>query len=304
MYGYFRPRNSRLTGEEYKLFHAYYCRICYNLRILGGQPARFFTTHDMAVFSLALSLAYKQERPKFHYCERFATRVMHEFDNDTIGHQLANMTIIVFGEKIRDDEIDGNYIRAGGMNMLFRNTVIKACAAEPEMARIARESTDRINQMQDARADVFEILDVYGQMLVDMFQCIVPLEEKYQKIFRSIAKWCFYIDMLYDYNKDYKENAYNGFRIEGCPTIRECFDTNYLLFIKSNQRVTDELRQAVHEANDGSMEWKILNKIIDHALGSTTLLLLSTPKEKFDIYWELFKENPCFFLPRRITSGE
>lgn len=304
MYGYFRPRSSRLTGEEYKLFNAYYCRVCYNLRILGGQPARFFTTYDMAMYSLVLSLTYKQERPKFHLCERFATRVMHEYDNDTLGRRLANMTIIVFGEKIRDDEIDGNKLRAGSMNMLFRKTVVNACAAEPEMARIAREGTDRINRMQEAREDVFEILDVYGRMLADMFQCIAPMEEKYQKVFRSIAKWCFYIDMLYDYNKDYKENAYNGFRTEGCKTIRACFDANYLTFIKSNQRVTEELREAIHEVNDGSMEWRILNKIIDHALGSTTLLLLSTRKEKFDMYWEFFKENPCFFMPKRTTTLE
>ena len=86
--------------------------------------------------------------------------------------------------------------------------------------------------------------------------------------------------------------------------VRACFDANYLTFIKSNQRVTEELREAIHEVNDGSMEWRILNKIIDHALGSTTLLLLSTRKEKFDMYWEFFKENPCFFMPKRTTTLE
>ena len=55
MYGYFRPKASGLTTPERRLFFGYYCRVCYCLRLLGGQTARFFTTHDMAVYSIILS---------------------------------------------------------------------------------------------------------------------------------------------------------------------------------------------------------------------------------------------------------
>lgn len=298
MYGYFRPRDSRLTEDERKIFNAYYCRVCYCLRILGGQSARFFTTFDMAMYSLLLNLAQKQARPAFHKCERFATRITREYESDQVGKRLANLTILMFGEKIRDDEMDGDRFRAAGMNLLFHKTIANARLAEPRMAEIARKGTDRINQLQTEGADLNGILETYGQMVVNLFLCIEELEQRYQRLFRSIAMWTFYIDMLHDYNKDYKNNAFNGFKIKGFPTLRECFDIYYADFIGVNQRITREFREALYAISDDSSEWKILYKIIDTALSSTAVPMLSTRSERWEMSWEYIKRN-AHCIPQR-----
>ena len=280
MYGYFRPKSSQLTPDEQRLFHAYYCRVCYCLRLLGGQPARLFTTFDMAVYSLLLNTALKTPRPAYHRCEKFGTAVMHEFDGDELGKRLAEMSVILFGEKIRDDRLDGNNLRAGGMDLMYRRTVDRARAAEPEMTRIAREGTDRINRLQNEGADLHEILGAYGDMVADLFRCIGELDEKLARAIRSIAVWTFYIDLLCDYDKDYRDGAYNGFRAEGQKTLKAYFDANYLTLIGRNAEVTGEIREALMAANDGSPEWRIVYKIVDTALGNTIPLLLATRKEK------------------------
>ncbi len=295
MYGYFRPRDSKLTTDELRLFNAYYCRICYCLRILGGQPARFFTTFDMAVYSLVLNIAQKKERPRRYACEHFGSRVMHCFDNDEIGKRLASMSILMFGEKIRDDQIDGNHLRSGGMNLLFGKTVAQAQAAEPRMAEIARKGTDAVNRLQAEGQALNLIWETYGSMVADLFCCLGALEEKYTRVIRNIAVWTFYIDMLHDYNKDYRSNAYNGFRVDGLRTLRECFDVRYADFIRVNQQISSELRDALNCINDGSQEWRILNKIIDTALTSTTIPALSTRPERLTMQLEYCKQNVrCF----------
>lgn len=293
MYGYFRPNDSKLSPDEMKVFKAYYCRVCYCLRILGGQSARFFTTYDMAVYSLLLNMAQKRKRPQFHVCEKFATSVMHEYDNDGIGRKLANMSIIMFGEKIRDDEIDGSYLLSNGMKMLFSALISQACTSEPDMAKLARTGTDKINSLQSEHTEVNLVLEAYGQMVSDMFSCIDKIEDEYLCVIRSIAIWTFYIDMLHDYNKDYRTNSYNGFRVDGLSTIQECFDTYYCDFIRLSQLITREIRESLNHINDGSVEWRIVEKIVDNALSSVIVPIFSTQEKRWKMMLEYSKRNIC-----------
>jgi hypothetical protein len=298
MYGYFRPRSSHLTEEELKLFNAYYCRVCYCLRILGGQPARFFTTFDIAVYSMIMNMQQKEPRPEYHRCERVARKVMHGFDNDGIGHRLAAMTVILFGEKIRDNRIDGERFKAGAMDLLYRGTVEKACEAEPEMAEIARKGTDRINALQAENADLSVIFGTYGDLVVDLFRCICDLEEPYAELIRRIAEWCFYTDMLYDYDDDIKSGAYNGFRTEGVRTVRSYFDTHYPEMVKMNAQMTVPMREAMYDIEDGSAEARIIGKLVDTALGWTVWRLVSTREERH----AMFLASPRFCFVCRVPA--
>ena len=134
MFGYFRPYHSNLTNSEKRLFESYYCRICYCLRILGGQLARFFTTYDGAIYSMIVDLQTKESNPPHLACERFGTKNLKYFENDEIGLKVARLSLISFGEKIRDDEIDKNYFKAKLGSLLFAKTIKKAVEAEPVIA--------------------------------------------------------------------------------------------------------------------------------------------------------------------------
>lgn len=293
MYGYFKPGSSRLTAEETRIFKSYYCRTCFCLRILGGQSARLFTTYDMAVYSLLLHIAGKLERMPYHRCERFGTRTMHTYDHDEMGRKLANLSIIMFGEKIRDDEMDGDRAAAAGMNLIYRKTVEKARRAEPEAALAARHGIDHLNEMQNQSAELFDVLQAYGDTVAHLFDLLFGLDETIRRAIRSIAVWTFYMDMLSDYNDDYRKKAYNGFRVEGEGTILKRFDTDYPAFIRINKQIVNDIRLSLYETEDGSDEWRILNKLIDQALSTSAQIALSTRKEKAEMYSRFFRERPC-----------
>ena len=141
MFGYFRPYHANLTNSEKKLFDSYYCRICYCLRILGGQLARFFTTYDGAIYSMIVDLQTKNTPPPHLPCERVGKRNLKYFQADEVGLKVARLSLISFGEKIRDDQLDRNHFKASLGALLFSKIIKKAQEAEPDMANDSYQGT-------------------------------------------------------------------------------------------------------------------------------------------------------------------
>ena len=281
MYGYFRPGNSRLSKQERQLFNSYYCRVCYCLQHLGGQSARFLTTYDIAIYSMILNIAAGGETPPPVKCQFIGRKYRNQYMDDKTGMKLARLSFIVFGEKIRDDLADGEIAKGKSMSLLYGKSIEKAREAEQVLAAIAAKGIEKLDEQQNNHASAEEVLETYGQMMADLFKEFGVQDEKFLRLFRCIAKWTFYMDMLTDYDEDYRTGNYNGYIIEGCSTIQSCFDRNYLYFINENRKINDEISDAMKQIQDGSGEWYVLNKMISHATSTMALRLLAGENIKF-----------------------
>lgn len=297
MYGFFNPKGSHLSKEEMRIFKAYYCRVCYCLQNVGGQTARFFTTYDMALFSIVLHLTQKYKRPEYFRCQKIGSSVMRHFSDDNLGKRLACMSIIVFGEKIRDDEIDGNKARAAFMNLLYKKTAADARTHEPQIAEYARKGASDIDRLQNENAPLDVVLSRYGKMITDMFSCVAYLTERAAFALSALAIWTFYMDMLADYDSDYRKKAYNGFYKDGVSHISDRFDEDYVYFLKINREIASMLRSAVEGLRDSSGEWSVLNKITEAALSSAARYAVLTKKEKR----RMKREYLCKFAMSRLS---
>ena len=235
MYGYFRPFDVGLSGVQERTFHAYYCRLCYCLRLMGGQAARYLTTFDAALYAIILAIATKEETPPFLRCQKIGKSNMNLFKDDEIGLRHARLSYIAFGEKIRDDIMDENSKRAAFMKFIFGKQIESAKEREPELQRIAFEGTNRINELQRQNADLDTVLSVYGDMMAETFSAFADIDERFVRLYRNLARWTFYVDMLSDYDDDYKEGSYNSFKTEDCKTISEYFDKHWAYLIEKNK---------------------------------------------------------------------
>ena len=280
MYGYFKPRSASLSREEYRLFASYYCRICYCLRNVGGESARLLTTYDIAVYSIILNLKSDYRRPQRFRCERFLTRTMHKFDEDVIGKRLAHLSLILFGEKIYDDTIDGDYFRAFIMNFIYKTKINRVRKLETDMFRIARSAVDQINSLQNSEKDLYHIISSYGDFMVRLFSELTNLDLNQRDLIKAIANWTFWVDMLFDYDVDYKRNMYNGLKDSECTCVKDVIKKNSVQYKVTNKIISENLLEALKKANNGSTEWMIINKIVLHALSSTNNYLMSSRKEK------------------------
>lgn len=266
MYGYFRPYDANLTQRERQIFNAYYCRICYCLRIVGGQMARFCTTYDAAVYSLVLALQEEEKIPPILPCERLGTKNLKQFSNDERGLKFARLSLISFGEKFRDDRLDKNHFLSGAVYAPFMKAIKRAREQEPEIAKSSFEGTEKINELQDKNAPLNEVFSAYGDMASKSFSRFINLSKQTDELIRSISEYNFLVDMVVDYNDDYKSGAYNGFKKEGIPTFSEYYDKYYLEFSEIASSITDRLYSAIMAVRDNSKIWNTLFKVIARAL--------------------------------------
>lgn len=265
MFGYFRPYEAKLTQRERIVFKAYYCRTCYCLRIVGGQAARFCTTYDAAIYALILALQSGEDMPPVIPCERLGNKYK-MFRGDEMGMKMAYLSLISFGEKIRDDQMDNGGLKSKLVSIPVARAIRKACAAEPKMAKDSYEGTERINALQNANAPLHEVLGAYGDMAVKSFSEFTTLTPQTEELIRSVSEWIFLVDMVCDYNDDYQDGTYNGFKREGIPTLTEYFDKYYAEFSAVANRVSDRFIVALFSVKDDSVVWNTLFKICMHAI--------------------------------------
>lgn len=289
MYGYFRPFESKLSVGEKKLFHTYYCRLCYCLRCLGGQKLRALTMFDVAIYSIIYSMATGAERPPFVGCEKVLNKKAKLFKDDEVGKKFANLTLIAFGEKIRDDKIDGNKKRAFLLNALFGKAIKKAQKSMPKLAEISFNGTEKINALQNANADIYSVLGAYGDTFYYTFKEMGVEDERYLQILKSIAEWTFFVDMICDYEQDYIEKAYNAFYDESCKTLDALFDKKCFELLGINSKIGGTIIENLNKVNDGSTEWKAVYRILSYSLNTVIQNLLSGKDVEFHYFKELKK---------------
>ena len=286
MFGYFRPYRANLTKLEEQLFNAYYCRVCYCLRSIGGQRARFLTTFDAAVYSLILNIQKGESDPPALPCQRIGKSNMKLFSSDETGMKFAYLTLVSFAEKFRDDLIDGSG-KSKFAAALYSKPVKKAQKAEPELAKIAFEGTNEINALQDSNAPLFDVLAAYGNMAIKSFSEFMPLSKETAELIRRVSEWIFFIDMLCDYDEDYADGSYNGLKKEECKTFSEYFDNYYVEFTEIERTVTDRLVAALYAVKDGSRRWNALFKIIMYSVDNVIPSIIGGEDVKFHYFKEL-----------------
>ncbi len=270
MYGYFRPDYAKLSKREHEVFNAYYCRLCYCLRRLGGQAARFFTSYDGAVYSIILNLFMKAPQPPFLSCQRFKKENMLKFDGDEIGRAMACISALAVSEKIDDDIADENSFKAKIGAKFFRKVFERARAEYPEVAAILHDGIKKVDDMQRAGEDFDDITDVYGNMLQASFCELAPLDDRFKKLYIDLARWIFFIDALCDYDEDVKKRRYNPFAASGCATITEYFDRNYFYITEYARKMNSALVSSLVAVDDGSVEYRAVYKVVNYAVGTVS----------------------------------
>ena len=248
-------------------------------------------TFDAAVFSIILNFGKGEDDPPFLLCRPIGKKHLKYYENDEIGFKLARLTFISFGGKFDDDLIDGNSTKAKILKSIFKKSLKKAREAEPVIASITAEGTKKINRLQSENAPLFDVFAVYGDMAAEAFRQFDSLSPEKEELIRALAEWTFFIDVVCDYDEDFKSGEYNGLKDERYPTFKEYFDHNYVEFSELEGKMTGRLVDALMKNKDDSRRWNVVFRIVMHAVDTVIPSIIEGKDVKFHYIKETLKSN-------------
>ena len=218
--------------------------------------------------------------------------------------KLAKLAIISIGEKFRDDYLDeGNSLKNIFKKILFQRTINKACSEEPELAKLAFEVTDRVNRLQEQQADLDTLLNDYADSVSDTFLAVCPeLTEPYLRVYRALARWTYYVDILCDFEEDCKKDAYNPLRKGGYTSLTAYLSDNYLYLLEKNREISREVLNSLEAVRSDRLEWTALYKIIAYSLNRVVPAILRGEDVTFHYFKELFKNRRRLREERRMIA--
>ena len=262
------------------------------MRIGGGQLARYLTTYDAAVYSIIFKLAGGGEAPPYLSCQKIAKGNLKYFENDVYGKKIADLSFIAFGEKIKDDAADGDHPKHVVAGLVLGKAIKKAVADEPQIQKVLSEGFAKVDELQKQGADLETLLSCYGDTNEALFSAFCPSgAEGYKKLLRALSIWTYFVDVVCDYDDDFKKKAYNPLKDEACPTIKEYFDKHYAFIMQKSKQLGEDLLSALNAVYTEDTEWCVLLKILSNAIDRVIPTILEGGDVKFHLLRELYLNN-------------
>ena len=196
MYGYFNLEGSCLKNNERSVFNSYYCRLCYCLWNKGGQKARYLTTYDATAYNLIMAIAGKDKRPPCFSCERIKTNNKKYFKDDPIGYTIADLSILGFAIKAKDNAADGDRAKAFFANMLFSKLFDETIERNSEVFEKSYALIRKMDELQQANAPLEDVLAHYGASMENSFRHFFDAEDSHFHCVNRLARWTFLFDMI------------------------------------------------------------------------------------------------------------
>ena len=250
------------------MFDSYYCRLCYCLWNKGGQKARYLTTYDATAYNLIMAIAGRDKCPPCFCCERIKTNNKKYFKDDPIGYVIADLSILGFVIKTRDNEEDGDRAKAALANLLFHKLFKETIASNREAFEASVETIGRMDKLQRENGPIEEVLALYGLSVENSFRYYFDTEDRYFHCINRVARWTFLLDMIEDYDLDVKRKRPNSLFREDSPTLADLFNKHYFELIPFFRKEMAELKDALLAIKNETTEWVVLNKLVRHSMAT------------------------------------
>lgn len=215
MYGYFRPFKPELKICEYEYYHAIYCGLCHKLSQKYGLVSRLLVNYDAASFAALLSGGRGGERKaELKRCPVNPFKKRPSIDTGVITDYLADVSVILFYRKLKDDISDGGFwkrFRARLLSCAVIPAYKNAVGNSHEYDLLVTENLKRLKEIEDGSNEPDRAADCFAEIVTGLVVMVdgEDLRRIYREMLYHIGRAIYYLDALDDLDEDLKNRSFN-----------------------------------------------------------------------------------------------
>lgn len=275
MFGYLTVCRDELKIKDERMYKAWYCGICEELKKRHGQLSRFTLTYDMTFLAILLQGVYEEKTlQRTKRCLAHPLK-KHPVITGEMAAYAADMNVLLAYYDILDDWEDERKPGAWVFCRTLRKTFEETAEKYPRQKQAIEEYLKGLKACeQDNSRDIDLASGLTGRLMAQIF---APREDAFQNILGRLGfhlgKYIYLMDAWEDVEKDRKKGNYNPFAEWA---DREDFDerVHQLLLLIVSDAAKEFEKLPIEENVD------ILRNILYCGIWSKYQILLKHKKEK------------------------
>ncbi len=244
MFGYVRPSEQRLSGEEKELFTAAYCGLCHTLQRRYGLAARMILNYDLTFLAILLD-----EGGACDCCKKRC--LVHPIHPRPCGQPCAALdvaadySVILTWWQIRDGVNDHGFWRGLKYRIasfMLRKAYRKAQTLHPQFDAETQKHLQDLAVLEREQCSALDLpADTFAQLLAGAATGVAdPVRRRVlEQMFYHLGRWIYLTDAADDLKKDIKNGSYNPLSLR---------------FSLNEGKLTEESRQELAATMDRSVE--------------------------------------------------
>lgn len=208
MFGFVYANKNGLSEENEKIYRAYYCGLCKQLKQFGAS-ARLTLNFDMAFLALFLD-AYENKTTDIikGKCALHPKKPCWFFQNENLSY-AAKMNILLTFYKLDDDVRDDKNAFAYAAKKVLEKNAKSIKEEYPENARAIVDAIDKLSSYEKADLHDFDkCASASGEMLGTIFDKDSN-DKKLYEFGYSLGKAVYVMDACVDLKQDIKRERFN-----------------------------------------------------------------------------------------------
>lgn len=212
MFGYVVIDREALSDENKKIYQAYYCGLCQNLKHHYGAKGQMLLNYDITFLQLLLTGLYepKEEVEESFTCHLHPFKKRQIRKNEILDY-ASSMNVLLAYHNLQDDWHDDKNVAKKTFASMIKKDYLEAKHLYPRQAKAVESYLERLAEYEKCNCQNMDLVaGLTGEMLGELFA--MKDDEWYDELKTLgmyLGKFIYMMDAYEDVDDDIKHGHYN-----------------------------------------------------------------------------------------------
>lgn len=214
MFGYININGSGLTEESKKVYQAYYCGLCRQLKADCGTKGQMLLSYDLTFLIVLLTGLYELENKETEFTCPVHPAKRHKAAINEATEYAADMNLILAYHNLVDDWKDDHSYAKKALAKILDKDYARIVGKYPRQAAALEHYMQQMEILERQKESNLDLVSgLTGEMLGEIFCWKEDVwTEELKTLGFYMGKFIYLMDAYEDFEKDKKKNAYNPLR--------------------------------------------------------------------------------------------